>query len=54
MTWKEFKNSVERQLKALNLSEDTKIWYIDYHSTDIRFDEIEVEYKKDSKDIAIF
>ena len=29
MTWKEFKNEVDRILKERDISEDTAVWYID-------------------------
>jgi hypothetical protein len=40
MTWKQFKDSVERQMEKQDVSEDTEIWYIDISSPDL--DEVDV------------
>lgn len=29
MTWKEFKETVDNQMRAANITEDAEIWYID-------------------------
>ena len=30
MTWKQFKDGVDKQMQEKGISEDTEIWYIDF------------------------
>jgi len=34
MTWKQFKDGVDKQMQEKGISEDTEIWYIDFSFPD--------------------
>ena len=54
MSWKEFKDAVDKILREDNISEDTEIWYIDIHLPFKKdFEEIFVVSKDDNLGIAI-
>jgi predicted nucleic acid-binding protein len=52
LTWKEFKEKIDKQLKEKNISEDTRIQYIDI-SFPRKDEDIEIRYD-DACGICIF
>lgn len=42
MTWKEFKEAVDKQLKEKGISEDAEIWWIDVTCPDVLNNDITV------------
>lgn len=50
MTWKEFKEEVEKQLEEQDISEDEDIFYIDFGG----YDTEEAEVSLDDTGIAIY
>jgi len=50
MTWKEFKEAVEKQLEEKGLNEDIDLVYIDTHMPD----EVDVEYMIEIDKIAVY